>query len=154
MVKPGPRPARRTLSPASGLIVTGGFCFRSMPVAGRGALAEAGMTNDAAGVEHAEISLAAPHPMMSRLLNPKRTREPGQCDASLRTTARSTQRHSAVSACGFAVFAPTIARLRVRDARETIGGAQAALPRTRDVINCFRFGLASRGTAMKPAPFD
>src|SRR5271169_1552061 len=30
---------------------------RSMPVAGRGGLAEAGMINDAAGVEHAEIGL-------------------------------------------------------------------------------------------------
>lgn len=46
-----------------------------MPVAGSGGLAEAGMINDAAGVEHAEIGLAAPPPMMSRLLNPKRIRE-------------------------------------------------------------------------------
>jgi hypothetical protein len=45
-----------------------------MPVAGRGALAEAGMINDAACVEHAEIGLVAP-PMMSRLLNPKRIQE-------------------------------------------------------------------------------
>jgi hypothetical protein len=33
---------------------------RSMPMAGRGGLAEAGMINDAVGVEHAEIGLEAP----------------------------------------------------------------------------------------------
>src|SRR5271169_5481654 len=69
---------------------------RSMPVAGRGGLAEAGMINEAAGVEQAEIGLEVATANMSRLLHPMRTREPGQYDASVRTTARSTRRHSAI----------------------------------------------------------
>src|SRR5271169_4196568 len=61
---------------------------------------------------------------------------------------RSASYHAAVSACAFAVLSRRIGRLRVRDARATVLGSRARC------ANCFRFGLASRGIAMKPAPFN
>src|ERR1700745_1448111 len=49
---------------------------------------------------------------------------------------------------------PTVALLRVLGARATVGGrALGALANARRA-NCSRFGLASQGIAMKPAPFD
>ena len=48
----------------------------------------------------------------------------------------------------------TRARLRVRDARATVVVVHWARSRQRRRANCPRFVLASRGIAMKPAPFD
>src|SRR5207253_6608 len=102
-----------------------------------------------------DIGRGAPTPATTRPLSPSAATA---LSGPLRLAAHPVHaawRRAAVTACAFAGLHPDESAVASwRCSCDRFGVEHSALSRTLGRANCSRFGLASRGIAMKPAPFD